>query len=73
MSKIHFTIDIDSESDLGKRLVDLARNKEVSQQEIIKRSVLVYRALNDLLSEKNDYKLSITDSNNQIVKDIILY
>lgn len=73
MSKIHFTITIDSESDLEKRLVDLARNKGVSQQEIIKRSILVYRALNDLLSEKNDYKLSITDPNNQIVKTIILY
>lgn len=32
MSKIHFTITVDSESDLEKRLVDLARNKGVSQQ-----------------------------------------
>ncbi len=64
-----FTIDFDPEFD--GRLSDLARTKHLAKAEIIRRALATYEYLCAETMSKST-KVSITDANDAVVKDVIL-
>ena len=63
-----YTIDLGVEMDA--LLTDLAENKRVTKSEIIRRAVTSYALLTRQTA--NDRKLSVTDQQDRVIKDILL-
>lgn len=64
-----YTIDLGPKFD--DLLTNLARTKETTKAEIIRRAVASYAYLQDH-TKSEGLKVSITDTNDRVVKDVVL-
>lgn len=66
-----YTIDFDD--DFEKTLSDLVKNTNApTKAEVIRRAVASYSYLKKQQRQDDDLKVSITDKNNKVIKEIIL-
>ncbi len=65
-----YTIEINP--DFDQLLTDLADTKNVTKAEIIRRALASYAYLEKQLSLKDNNKISITNDEDKVIKDIIL-
>ncbi len=65
-----YTLNIDDGFD--ETLSALAKKKGVSKAEIIRRAVASYGYLSDETLPQQQRKVSITDKNDSVIKDIVL-
>jgi len=63
---------VDFSNDFDKLLSELASMKSLPKAEIIRRAVASYAFLDNQASKSSDNKISITDKNDKVIKDIVL-
>lgn len=63
---------VDFSKDFDKLLSELADMKSMSKAEIIRRAVASYAFLDKQAPRSSDKKISITDKNDKVIKDIVL-
>lgn len=66
-----YTVEL--ECSIEDSLRTLALSKGTSISDILKRSILTYKVLSTELARKPGSKLSITDSDDDVLKDIVLF
>ena len=70
MPTTRYTIDLDQTFD--KTLTELAAAKGTSKAEIIKRALATYGYISGQASPVSGRKVSITDNNDKVLKDIVV-
>ena len=53
-------------------LKEMAENEESTQTEILKRAVALYKYLGNEMKKEKGRKVSITDKNDKIIKEIVM-
>lgn len=70
MPTTRYTIDLDQTFD--ETLSELAATKGTSKAEIIKRALATYGYISGQASPASGRKVSITDNNDKVLKDIVV-
>jgi len=70
MSTTRYTIDLDK--DFDTKLTNLAREKNTTKAEIIKRALATYSVLSGQVADQQDKKVSITTKDDKVLKDVII-
>ena len=70
MATTRYTIDLDQTFD--QTLSALAANKGTSKAEIIKRALATYSYISGQTPSESGKKVSITDSSDKVLKDIVI-
>lgn len=70
MSTTRFTVDLDKTFD--DTLSGLAKDKGTTKAEIIKRALATYSFISGQAPLGSDKKVSITDTDDRVLKDIII-
>ena len=70
MNTSRFTIDLDSS--FNQKLSTLAEEKNTTKAEIIKRALATYSYISGQMPTDSGRKVSITDSDDKVLKDIII-
>ena len=70
MKTVRYTIDLDPSFD--QALSGLAESKGTSKAEIIKRALATYKYISGQAPTNSDRKVSITDQNDKVLKDIVI-
>ena len=70
MKTTRYTIDLDRNFD--ETLSALAQRKNTTKAEIIKRALATYSYISGQILPDSDRKLSITGSNDVVLKDIVI-
>ena len=69
-TKTRYTIDLDGKFD--EALSELAARKGTSKAEIIKRALATYNFISAQAPANSDKKVSITTSDDKVLKDIVI-
>ena len=70
MSTTRYTIDLDQTFD--KTLSDLADQKGTTKAEVIRRALATYGFISGQTSPESGKKVSITDNQDKVLKDVLI-